>query len=299
MPAQKKNKSEAKGKANATTSSTSSSTVKTNTRAPTNEATVKSVLQNPALSVVMAGYLDRKELLTLPRLAKWVNTDDHDQAWRGLFERHWIRKWFCEATAAVAAGGTTWKQQYKRRHEMTTRGGGVVDELDGKLSFTRGGGASVESWKDGSWSLFTDDDMRDMTKAESELILVNKGKLHYQDFQVGPSGGEVPPGSDVVKRSADFFISPKGKKRLASVLPSPLHAFWSLEPYYHVYISSFLPYNFRTYFLGYFTVREALHIMLHRYTGKNSAKAAHKVGNYVIYEGALGMGGFGLGGWGS
>jgi len=52
-------------------------------------------------------------------------------------------------------------------------------------------------------------------------------------------------------------------------------------------------------FLGNFTVREALHIMLYRYTGKNSAKAARKVGDHVFYEGALGMGGFGLGGWGS
>jgi len=149
----------------------------------------------------------------------------------------------------VAAGGTTWKQQYKRRHEETTLGGGVVDELDGKLSFTRGDGASVEGWKDGSWSLFTDDDMRDMTKAESELILVSKGKLHYQDFQVGSSGREVPPGSDVVKRSADFFISPKGKirQKLASVLPSPLHAFLSSEPYHHISISSVLPQNPPTY----------------------------------------------------
>jgi len=72
MPAQKKNKSQAA--ANATTSSTGSSSAKANklptNRAPTNEAVVKSVLQNPALSVVMAGYLDRKELMTLSHLAK-------------------------------------------------------------------------------------------------------------------------------------------------------------------------------------------------------------------------------------
>jgi len=53
-----------------------------------------------------------------------------------------------------------------------------------------------------------------------------------------------------------------------------------------------------TFPLGYFTVREVLHIVLHRYTSKNSKKAARLVGDHVFYEGAVGMN-FGWGGWGS
>lgn len=56
--------------------------------------------------------------------------------------------------------------------------------------------------------------------------------LTYSDRRVGPSGGEIPPGSDVVKCCKTSFISPK----------------------------------------GYFTVQEVLHIALHRYTGKNAKK---------------------------
>ena len=51
---------------------------------------------------------------------------------------------------------------------------------------------------------------RNVTEAESKFIHVNAGTLRYTDRLVDPSGGEVPPGSDVVKRSKDFFISPEG-----------------------------------------------------------------------------------------
>ena len=33
----------------------------------------------------------------------------------------------------------------------------MIDEVDSNLSFCRGGDASVEGWKDGSWSLYSRD----------------------------------------------------------------------------------------------------------------------------------------------
>ena len=238
-------------------------------RAPTNEAIVKSVLQDPDLSVVMAGYLDRKDLLTLPRLARWINVDYHDQVWRGLFERHWMLGRVGKASATMDIRGTTWKQQYKRRHEETSSGIGVVHEVERALEFCRGESASIEGWKDGSWKMYKDaKDMHDMTEAESNIILVNKGTLYYTDDLIDPSGEEVPPGSDVVKRSEFFFISPKGMCVISFV---------SL----HILLTSIHIYP------GYFTVREVLRIILHRYTGKNSKMAADIVGDKVFYTSGI------------
>lgn len=115
----------------------------------------------------------------------------------------------------AAGGGVGWKAQYQRWHEETA--GRLVKAVDNNLSFTRWAGASVEGWKDGSWSWCCDDEsgelnMRGMTEAESRLIHYNGRRLYYEDPCARPTGGEIAPGSDVVKGGRNEWVSPKGEE---------------------------------------------------------------------------------------
>lgn len=84
-------------------------------------------------------------------------------------------------------------------------------EVDGKLSFSRWAGCSVEGWKDGNWSIFEGEDIRDLTEKDCQVILYINRHLYDRDDCVPPAGGEIAPSSDII-RAGHKCISAKVEK---------------------------------------------------------------------------------------